>query len=119
MKKLFVFIMLLVATTAACAQDGKGNPARDYYCIITPNAPANKTTTASVVWGNSSKFKKLVDDSGNNKEFHSIVDMLNYMSEEGWEYVEKIDYYNQMYAFLLKKKAQNEIEAQGNLVFKE
>lgn len=43
--------------------------------------------------------------------------MLNYMAEEGWEYVEKIDYSNQMYAYLLKKKAKNETEAKGNLVF--
>lgn len=106
----------MFATTIASAQEE--NPPRDYFCIITPNAPANKTTTASVVWGDSNKMKKLIDNTGNNKEFHSIVDMLNYMSEEGWEYVEKIDYSNQSYAFLLKKKAKNESEAKGNLVFK-
>lgn len=110
---LSVALMLFAVTATAQTQEKK----RDFFCMVSPDAPLHSTTTASVIWSNSRKKSELVDDKGEEIIFSSIVDILNFMAERGWEYVEKIDE-SRSYIFLMKKKAGTETEAKSGLNFK-
>lgn len=110
---LSVALMLFAVTATAQTQEQK----RDFFCMVSPDAPLHSTTTASVIWSNSRKKSELVDDKGEEIIFSSIVDILNFMAERGWEYVEKIDE-SKAYIFLMKKKAGTETEAKSGLNFK-
>ena len=110
---LSVALMLFAVTATAQTQEQK----RDFFCMVSPDAPLHATTTASVIWSNSRKLLELLDNNGEEIKFNSIVDILNFMAERGWEYVEKIDD-TRAYLFLMKKKAGNEAEAKFGLNFK-
>lgn len=113
MKKLLLMLALLVVMTANAQEQAK----RDFFCAVTPNAPHNAKTSAKVVWQSQKSPITLMDKDGKELEFNSIIDILNYMSEKGWEYIERYEYNGDVF-FMMKKKSSNENDAKSGLYFK-
>lgn len=90
MRKL-LFISILLFSISLFAQD-PWNPARAYCEIVgTGNFTGTKVKIeidfgqAKYFWtGSTDKF--LIDKSGKEIKFNSMVDALNYMSQFGWRF---------------------------------
>ena len=52
-------------------------------------------------------YPTIRDEKGKPKIFNSMIDALNYMSEDGWEFVQAYSVQN-LYHFLLKKRKYHE-----------
>jgi len=80
------------------------------YCQIVGTAKLfSREVTISIDYGQERSFWKdnrLKDENGKIQSFNSMVDALNYMGNQGWEFVEAyvITFGNQnVYHYLLKK----------------
>jgi hypothetical protein len=96
MKKISILIFILFCIVNVNAQTKTDNKQKYVYCqlLMQPRAFSTKVNI-TVDYGQETNFfqdTRLRDEeSGKLKKFNSIVDALNYMAEQGWEY---IDSYN-------------------------
>jgi hypothetical protein len=86
MKKIALFIAFGMIMSFASAQ------VKYVYCEIvgTSNILGTKVTIV-IDYGESVKFgedKRLKDDQGKVQKFNSMIDALNYMGDQGWEFVQ-------------------------------
>ena len=86
MKKIALLIAFGMMMSFASAQ------VKYVYCEIvgTSNLLATKVTIV-IDYGESFKFgedKRLRDDQGKVQKFNSMIDALNYMGDQGWEFVQ-------------------------------
>lgn len=113
-----IFIMLLIVwasmTCKVCAQTPSDSTAtnRFIYCeLISLHKLFSTKVMISVDYGQETRFLEdttLKDEqTGKSKLFNSIVDALNYMGKEGWEFVQSYVLTNgdqKEHHWLLKKK---------------
>ncbi len=108
MKKLLVFLGLILLSIGVYAQK---NP-RFVYCIIDGNSKimSNKITIRIDFGDNMSNFSdnRMRDvKTGKPMVFNSMVDALNFMGKQGWEFVQTYADINSGtttgYHFLMKK----------------
>lgn len=109
MRKLLFTIALLFATLSMNAENF-------IYCELVGTAKfmSNKVKV-KVDYGQESSFWKgisyMKDENGNNIEFNSMVDAMNYFGKQGWEFVQAytVTMNNQnVYHWLLKKTVTEE-----------
>jgi len=86
MKKIVLLIAFGMMMSFASGQ------VKYVYCEIigTSNLLGTKVTIA-IDYGESVKFgedKRLRDDQGKVQKFNSMIDALNYMGDQGWEFVQ-------------------------------
>ena len=85
---------------------------RKVYCEIhqaTKGMGLTTKTNIVVNFGQVNKFTsnhKLVDESGKPISFESMVDALNYMAAQGWDFVQAYNMGNNATAFILSKELQ-------------
>lgn len=78
------------------------------YCELVGISKFMSTKVSIVVdFGQADKDKRLKDENGKAKTFNSMVDALNYMGSQGWEFVQAYavtEGSQNVYHFLLKKE---------------
>lgn len=96
MKKLLFFAALCCISKLAVAQEKtqelSKTIAKEEYCMVLASSKLLSTkVNIAVDFGQEWSFWKdkrsLKDDSGKKLEFDSVIDALNYMSSQGWEFV--------------------------------
>lgn len=95
MKQLLIIIAFVFAIQIAHAQDQvelSKNEAKQEYCMILATQKLLSTKVSiSVDFGQEWSFWKdkrsLKDESGKRLQFNSVIDALNYMSSQGWDFV--------------------------------
>ncbi len=95
MKKLFTILCIVMSISIAKAQyttDQQATPAYRYCQLIMQPRPFSAKVNITVDYGQETKFfqdTRLRDEqSGKLVKFNSIIDALNYMAEQGWEYLD-------------------------------
>lgn len=90
MKKL-LFLSMLLFSISSFAQD-PWNPTRVYCEIVGTGNLTGTKVKIEIDFGQAKKFwsgsndKFLVDESGKEIKFNSMVDALNYMAQFGWRF---------------------------------
>lgn len=96
MKKVVLITLFACMSFLGFAQEKteelSQSKAKEEYCMILATAKLLSTkVNISVDFGQAWSFWKdkrsLKDASGKKLEFDSVIDALNYMSSEGWEFV--------------------------------
>lgn len=95
MKQIIVAFALIMCAQFASAQEStelNKNEAKEEYCMIMARQKLFSTkVTIDVDFGQEWSFwsnkRKLVDENGKKISFNSVIDALNYMSSQGWEFV--------------------------------
>ena len=117
MKKLIISATLLFITFVTNAQTVNDIPIKDidvdYVMIVGTSGMFTKKVTIEIDFGQNTKFfssgkeTRIKDAEGKNMVFNSMIDALNFMSNNGFEFVDAyaITVGNQnVYHFMLKKK---------------
>ena len=111
MKKV-VLLFLLCSCLASTAQNNiEPVETYDYYCIVY----IGKWSKAYISMPFSEFSHAIMNKEGKKKSFNNHVDLLTYMSKQGWKYVESTTYDGNA-AFLMKKPVRNDDEAKGDLL---
>lgn len=108
MKKLFLLLFVVMVTASSFAQEKTF-----VYCQLLGKSNLLGTkVTVEIDNGNERKFfsaqEKIVDEEGKPIKFNSMVDAMNYMGNEGWEFVQAYTITignSHVYHWLLKKEA--------------
>lgn len=96
MKQILIIFAFICTTLFTQAQDKlelNKHDAKQEYCMIvltTQELLSNKMSISvdfGQAWSLWKESRTLNDESGKRREFNSIIDALNYMSSQGWEYV--------------------------------
>lgn len=111
MKKLLLFIALCFSINFCWAQD-INKPVAFHYCeIVGTSKFMSSKVTIQIDYGQEKSFWKdnrVKDENGNVQSFNSMVDALNYMGLQGWEFVQayivSTSANSYVYHFMLKKK---------------
>lgn len=111
MKKLFISLMLLCTTTFLFAQDSEPlNNDYTYAQIVGTAKLFSKKVKVSIDFGQEQKLFEnnfLKGEDGKPMVFNSMIDALNFMGDQGWEFVQAyaITVSNQnVYHYLMKKR---------------
>lgn len=95
MKRITFLIAFMFATTFSIAQDktelSKKNASEEYCMILATSKLLSTKLTIEVDFGQEWSFWKdkrsLRDENGKKIVFNSVIDALNYMSADGWKFV--------------------------------
>ena len=111
MKKLIVLLFALVSLSCL-AQDNERNYA---YCqIVGTKSILSSKVTIEIDFGQARKLfadLRLKNDAGKAIKFNSMIDALNYMGAQGWEFVQAYAITvgnSNVYHYLLKKPVSKE-----------
>lgn len=111
--KLFAVIGILsVVVFATLAFSSTAQDEQELYCELVGSAKfMSKKVVVSVDFGNNGKMfadQRIKDElTGKAKSFNSMVDALNYMGSQGWEFAQAYTVTtgnSNVYHWLLKKK---------------
>lgn len=117
LKKITLALLLATSTAVALparAQDAASAKAPEQYCMVLATAKMFSTkVTVALDYGQETKFfggtdARLKDESGRIQAFNSVVDALNYMSSQGWEFVNAFVITTSgqnVYHYLLRRRA--------------
>jgi hypothetical protein len=86
MKKLVLLSVFFFGALAAFAQDSSW---RHVSITVLPRLLSNKINV-EVDYGGDTKFfsdTRMKNDEGKAVKFNSVADILNYMSQQGWELI--------------------------------
>lgn len=108
MKRLMLLFVFSVLSIALFSQE----PAKFDYCEIVGTAKLLSTkVTVQIDFGQGTKLfadNRYKDESGNPISFNSMIDAMNYMGKQGWEFVQAyavtIGNTGAVYRYVLKKK---------------
>lgn len=123
MKKIsFILLMVFAFCISSNAQNVK-NDGKPYafYCQIVGNENLIGQLRLKLLWDNQKEENDIRDKDGNKVEFQSMVDVMNYMSKRGWEYVE-CNFFGangkNTAHYVFRKMVTNDSEAKEDLYFK-
>lgn len=111
MKKLLLFALLIALSLPSFAQDSPGESSRYAYCQVVGTAKFLSTKVRiDLDFGEERKHygdQRVRDpETGKQKDFNSMIDALNYMGKQGWEFEQAyvITVGNQnIYHYIMKK----------------
>ncbi len=89
MKKILLLLLLSTPMLALCQTPSDST---EVYCMVLGTSKLlSKSLTISVDFGQKQSFwkdtGKIRDEDGKMKEFNSVIDALNYMSSQGWSFI--------------------------------
>lgn len=126
MKKYIFILLLLFVSLMVSAQTHR------YYCEIkgAERALSSKMkvvfdfgqNSAYSIWSTLSSKVELVDENGEEIEFNSMVDAMNYMEERGWHFQQAYASYrggDAIEHWILYKDAESKEKARERLMTKE
>ena len=111
MKKILFLLMFVLATASSIAQEKY-----PYYCTINGSYNLAMKIRIELEWGESKDRRYLRDENGKKIEFNNLIDILNYMSKRGWEFV-TIAEYDKCIHFVIRKMVSSPEEAKQGLRF--
>ena len=107
MKKILCCTIGVVLSCFAVAQDSAW---RHVNISVIPRVLSTKINV-EIDYGQDTKFfsdTRMKDDEGKAKKFNSVSDILNYMSQQGWELITAQPFYNsnsqQVWSILMRRK---------------
>ncbi|NDW08396.1 hypothetical protein [Dysgonomonas sp. 520] len=115
MKKLLTTILFSIFFISVFAQNGDSY----VYCeLVGTGKFLSSKVNVQVDYGQETSYWKgvayLKDENGKNKSFNSMVDAMNFMGKQGWEFVQAyvVTTNNQnVYHWLLKKSiSENDLD---------
>jgi hypothetical protein len=86
MKKILAIGIFLISTLISNAQSDTSKVEQYCQIIATPRLLSNKVTI-DIDYGDEKSFwhdTRLKTDAGKLKKFNTVIDAINYMSREGW-----------------------------------
>jgi uncharacterized protein YrzB (UPF0473 family) len=125
MKKFLLICLLALNLGVISAQ------AHRYYCEVTGKQKelgGTKiifdfgTSLTHNFWGDLSNRLKFVDENGNEIEFKSMMDAMNYMSDRGWTLLQAFATYSEsseIQHWILYKDADTQEKAKEGIMTKE
>ena len=122
MKRFLLFAILAAFSCFASAQNYRndGKPYA-YYCQIVGWMSLSSQLNFRILWNNKKLENTLCDENGNKVEFLTIVQLMNYMTKRGWEYVECPIYDDlgrkALFHYIFRKYVTNDDEAEEGLFF--
>jgi hypothetical protein len=93
MKKILLILLLSIPIFTYAQSDSTKNHAKEEYCMLIATAKfMSAKVNITVDFGQEThlfafKDTRLKDDTGKVVTFNSVIDALNYMSTQGWEFV--------------------------------
>ena len=111
MKKILFMLMFVLATSSSFAQER-----HPYYCTISGTYNLAMKIRLQLEWGEQKKLVALRYENNKKIEFNNLTDILNYMSERGWQFVTALSY-DKCIHYLLKKDVSSPEEAKQGLRF--
>ena len=117
MKKLLLFCLLTISLFVN-GQDIKGDTKPyDYYCVYYGEAQlSGRIKPLKLIWGELKEEVELYSPEGKKIKFNNMVEVANYMSKRGWEYVDCKVYLGN-FAVFFKKTVTNDKQAKEGLYF--
>ena len=89
MKKIILAVFAMFSCMGAFAQE-QASSAQYIYCeLVGQEKFLSSKVTVSIDYGQSRSFfadKRLRDEDGKVKTFNSMVDAMNYLGADGWEF---------------------------------
>lgn len=111
MKKILLAAMFAISALTCNAQEKY-----PYYCTINGSYNLAMKIRIELEWGDSKDKRYLRDENGKKIEFNNLIDILNYMSKRGWEFV-TIAEYDKCIHFVIRKMVSSPEEAKEGLRF--
>lgn len=111
--KLLTILSLLITSNLAWAQEISTNGVKPYvYCqIVSSSVTFSNKINVNIDYGQEKNFLEIdlikTADSKRAIKFNSMIDALNYMSEQGWEFVQAyviVIGTDRSHIYILKKK---------------
>lgn len=119
MYKLLLLLVICLSTTLISAQD---NTKFDYCEIVGTSKLLSNKVTVEIDFGQATKFfddNRYKDENGKVIIFNSMIDAMNYMGKQGWEFVQAyaVTYTNNnnVYHYVLKKKITESLEVKSEV----
>lgn len=116
MKKILILSIVVLFFVNAKSQSVNGTPISEinteYLQIVGTSKLFSTKVSINIDFGQSTKFFKtgestVLDETGNALTLNSMIDALNFMSKNGYEFIQAyvitLDG-NQVYHYLMKKK---------------
>lgn len=113
-QQLLLLVMILLPIAAMCQESNSEKP-YPVFCVVSPKTASNSLSdfrVFAVIEINEMFAHYICDEQNEQVYFQTTVDILNYMSKHGWEYVEKRDEKN---SYIFKKAAVSPDEAYKSL----
>lgn len=107
--------ILLCLPMAAQNYENDGKPYY-FYCEIQGRFGMGGKLHLSILWKDQEE-KELRNEKGEDVEFNNMIEIINYMSKRGWEYVESYHYPNSI-SYLFKKQVTKDEDAKKGIYFK-
>jgi len=92
MNRLFILLIALFCSLSVSAQSTNQLKQTEQYCQVLASAkPFSTKVSITVDYGQETKFfgdRGVVrSEDGKIQSFNSVIDALNYMSSQGWQFV--------------------------------
>lgn len=114
MKKLLLIVLLVLPFTTFCQEQKL--PRTEQYCMVLATSRLlSSKVSITVDFGQETSMWRaewIKDEEGKIVKFNTVIDALNYMNAQGWEYVNAyaITLGNQnVYHYVMKRKITPEI----------
>lgn len=111
MKKAITLLSLLFLITFSVFAQDAPKRTEEYCQLVATSKPFSSKVIVQVDYGQETKFfggpAVVKDEAGKAQNFNSVVDALNHMNGQGWEFVNAyvITVSNQnVYHYLMKRK---------------
>ena len=73
-----------------------------------------------ILWNDQNTGTDICNEKGERIEFKNMVDVMNYMSKRGWDFVDsKINPNGSVYYYMFRKLVKSDEEAKKGIYFKE
>lgn len=117
MKKLLILMMTILLCLPMFAQnyENDGKPYY-FYCQISGSFNLGGKLRLSILWKDKEE-NELRNEKGEKIEFKNMIEIINYMSKRGWEYVESNPSTNSL-SYLFKKQVTKDEDAHKGIYFK-
>ena len=98
MKRILLLLFLCVSLTA----NAQSNETHDFYIAV------YYTGSQCVVMTSGIDKATVSGEDGKPVKFQNTIEMLNYLSEKGWKYVDKMTFSGGASGFLLSKETKDD-----------
>lgn len=114
MNKLMLAFLLFTFCTSAKAQNENSNNKYTYYLSMRGYQNFNGTIDALIETSEKGDYY-ICDDNGLEKAFNSVMHIFNFLSKQGWTYVEGHPVSNTGYNYTFMKEVNNDEEVKQSL----
>lgn len=121
MKKFLLFLMSAFISMQISAQNlDKPDEPYYFYCQVLSDLTLSGKMKVRILWNDQNTGTDICNEKGERIEFKTMVDVMNYMSKRGWDFVDsKINPNGSVYYYMFRKLVKSDEEAKKGIYFKE